>query len=203
MVCGRTEDEELCRSAYALVCLIEGAKHFGNASRGQEEIWDSSRRNQGGDRHAQVQRELHVWVKAHAFNWIKIPRRSLFKRKACTDRQIRKSMARIKFVLQERRLGLMAAIAPETEGTKPPPSWTDPARSFEAMRARDLQYSDIRVPKMLRNLDVQAGAAVVGDEQVNVEEVESRDEGFGGGREAEEFVNETEVDADGRVKQAH
>jgi len=112
-------------------------------------------------------------------------------------------MARIKFVLQERRLGLIAAVAPELDSTEPPPSWTDPARSFEAMRASELDVPDIRVPKMLRGVSIKAGAATVGDEQVNVEEVESRDEGFGGGREAEAFVNDTEVDADGRVKQAH
>jgi len=71
------------------------------------------------------------------------------------------------------------------------------------MRATQLDYPDIRVPKILRGLDVQAGATTVGDEQVNVEEVESRDEGFGGGREAEEFVDDIEIDRDGKVKQTH
>ena len=72
-------------------------------------------------------------------------------------------MARVKYVLNERRLGMMAVAQPVTN-------------SMSAL-AREIE-SD----------------GVVADEEVGKEEVESRDEGFGGGQEAKEFVDDIKVE---------
>jgi hypothetical protein len=72
-------------------------------------------------------------------------------------------MARVKYVLNERRLGMMAVAQPVSE-------------SMSAL-AREIE-SD----------------GVVADEEVGKEEVESRDEGFGGGQEAKEFVDDIKVE---------
>lgn len=72
-------------------------------------------------------------------------------------------MARVKYVLNERRLGMMAVAQPVTN-------------SISAL-AREIE-SD----------------GVVADEEVGKEEVESRDEGFGGGQEAKEFVDDIKVE---------
>jgi large subunit ribosomal protein L47 len=62
-------------------------------------------------------------------------------------------------------------------------------------------YQDVRRSTFFDKHAI-AEEATVEDKEVGTEEVESRDEGFGGGREAKEFVEETEVDDDGRVKKA-
>ena len=77
-------------------------------------------------------------------------------------------MARVKYVLNERRLGMMAVAQPVTN-------------SMSAL-AREIE-SD----------------GVVADEEVGKEEVESRDEGFGGGQEAKEFVDDIK-DENGHVE---
>lgn len=50
-------------------------------------------------------------------------------------------------------------------------------------------------------LEAEAGQheTVVSDAEVGKEEVESRDEGFGGGEEAKEFVEDVKVTEDGHV----
>ena len=49
--------------------------------------------------------------------------------------------------------------------------------------------------------DVEQDQISVPEERVGKAEVESRDEGFGGGREAEEFDEDIEVDSKGRVRE--
>ena len=93
-------------------------------------------------------------------------------------------MARIKFVLNERRLGLMAAAAPLIDRPLPKVPFTpsgrpDPAAGIEALNA-------LPVGEHLPG-------SVVRDREVAREEVEARDEGFGGGKEAEEFVEHVVV----------
>jgi len=125
-------------------------------------------------------------------------------------------MARIKYVLQERRLGLIASLGPRVADSDAEelPMWADPTQSSLAIsyqhdRLREwgassragMGYQDVRRSTFFDKHAI-AEEATVEDKEVGTEEVESRDEGFGGGREAKEFVEETEVDDDGRVKKA-
>lgn len=126
-------------------------------------------------------------------------------------------MARIKHVLQERRLGLIASLGPRINDPDAAelPMWADPTESRSAIayehdqlqewaagNRSGMRYKDVRRSGLFDRHAAAAEEATVEDEEVAKEEVESRDEGFGGGREAEEFVQETEVDDDGRVKKA-
>lgn len=81
-------------------------------------------------------------------------------------------MARVKYVLNERRLGMMAIAQPEVES-----------------RLAD---------QIMAEIGGQGHESVARDEEVGKEEVEARDEGFGGGQEAKDFVDEVEV-KDGHV----
>jgi large subunit ribosomal protein L47 len=120
-------------------------------------------------------------------------------------------MARIKYVLNERRLGLIAATAPGLQERAALPTWTDPKGMQKALW-NQTPVVDIRVPKAYRHLMVEGGVTheqsqsqdgeeepVVSDEEISESEVEGRDEGFGGGKEAEEFVDDVEIGEDGRV----
>jgi len=73
-------------------------------------------------------------------------------------------MARVKYVLNERRLGMMAVAQPISDS--------------------------------MSNLvkEIAEGDSVVEDEEVAREEVEARDEGFGGGQEAKDFVDEVKIE---------
>ena len=84
-------------------------------------------------------------------------------------------MARIKYVLNERRLGIMAVAEPDIE-----------AQLAEEMAAELAEDGEIEME--------MADDAVVSDSEVAREEVEARDEGFGGGKEAKEFVNDIKVE---------
>ncbi|ODN77700.1 hypothetical protein L202_04845 [Cryptococcus amylolentus CBS 6039] len=125
----------------------------------------------------------------------------------------RKTMARIKYVLNERRLGLIATAGPHLPDAPRVP-WsssptTDPAGSTDAIRG--VQPLSPRLAAFLRDYpSVGGGNAVaeleggeessfVEDGEVAEEEVEARDEGFGGGKEAKEFDAETVVN-DGKVE---
>jgi large subunit ribosomal protein L47 len=127
--------------------------------------------------------------------------------------QAQKTMARIKLVLNERRLGLIAAVAPTLEERDPMPLWSDPSGSQKALWAQTT-FTDVRVPKAHRHLletaptpdSLEQTQSQEGEEQPIVDEselseteVEGRDEGFGGGKEAEQFVDDVEVGDDGRV----
>jgi large subunit ribosomal protein L47 len=82
-------------------------------------------------------------------------------------------MARVKYVLNERRLGMMAIAQPEVESTL--------------------------ADQIMAEIEGEGDESVARDEEVGKEEVEARDEGFGGGQEAKDFVNEVEV-KDGHVE---
>jgi len=99
------------------------------------------------------------------------------------------------------------------------PRWMDPVRTHEAIRGiaalpelvrsvlEDGMEARLQRPGKKRAsresvsmLEEEGeGEAVVGDEDVAKEEVESRDEGWGGGEEARESVQEMEVE-DGTVR---
>jgi large subunit ribosomal protein L47 len=81
-------------------------------------------------------------------------------------------MARVKYVLNERRLGMMAIAQPEVESTL--------------------------ADQIMAEIEGEGDESVARDEEVGKEEVEARDEGFGGGQEAKDFVDEVEV-KDGHV----
>lgn len=83
-------------------------------------------------------------------------------------------MARIKYVLNERRLGIMAVAEPDIEA--------ELAQEMAAELAKDGEAELVEED------------AVVQDGQVGKEEVEARDEGFGGGQEAKQFVDEVKVE---------
>ena len=98
---------------------------------------------------------------------------------------------------------------------------TDPVTAARIESERSTPESDSALPKyytaqevyeMLRpqylaedgefeEQDPGEERAVVDEDEVSEEEVESRDEGFGGGREAEDFVEHTDVGEDGKVRQ--
>lgn len=82
-------------------------------------------------------------------------------------------MARIKYVLNERRLGIMAVAEPDIEAQL--------AQEMAAELAED-------------GLSHDGSEAVLEDGEVGKEEVESRDEGFGGGQEAKGFVDDIKVE---------
>lgn len=112
-------------------------------------------------------------------------------------------MARIKYVLNERRLGLIAAATPQLQRPAAHIPWSAMASSdpFAAVAAA---RGDVPLPIGVladETTEGQTGTeeAVVPEEQVAQEEVESRDEGFGGGQEAKEFVEQVKVD-DGHVE---
>lgn len=117
-------------------------------------------------------------------------------------------MARIKYVLNERRLALLAAAAPLD--TRAPPNLpfsstgkSDPALGLAALRGQEPSIEAMEKLFMERmegdGNGNEDGVAVVEDDQVGKEEVESRDEGFGGGQEAREFVRDVKVE-DGHVE---
>jgi large subunit ribosomal protein L47 len=82
-------------------------------------------------------------------------------------------MARIKYVLNERRLGIMAVAEPDVE-----------AQLAAEMAAELAEEGEMEMED----------DAIVSDSEVAKEEVEARDEGFGGGREAKEFVDDIKVE---------
>ena len=127
-------------------------------------------------------------------------------------------MARIKLVLNERRLGLIAATGPDLpEPAVRVPEWMDPMGTHAAIRGiakvpeiatrgkgrktrvrgemsqPNGRAAQIRGDDGLQE-EGQGEKAVVDNKEVGKEEVESRDEGWGGGREAKEFVEDTEVE---------
>jgi len=123
-------------------------------------------------------------------------------------------MARIKYVLNERRLALLASTLPHLPKSSLPvipsslPGQNDPLAAVEALHGAP-------APSLVKSSLTSTGAAAdeqgsVADEMESVEkeglvgkdEVESRDEGFGGGKEAEEFVRDVQVGEDGTVKKA-
>lgn len=127
-------------------------------------------------------------------------------------------MARIKYVLNERRLGLIAATNPLIERPKPKLPWSalptnDPAAGVEALRGEVpapthiLRTQSARAapvdPEQVEEGDLEGEAdrtePIVPTQEVAKQEVEARDEGFGGGEEAKEFVQEVEV-KDGHVQ---
>lgn len=104
-------------------------------------------------------------------------------------------MARIKYVLNERRLGLIAAANPLLERPVPKIPFSsstrdDPMAAVEALKGLSVGEADAS----LEALDADETESVVGEGEVAKQEVESRDEGFGGGKEAEEFVRDVKVD---------
>ena len=124
------------------------------------------------------------------------------------------AMARIKFVLNERRLALIAVVGPRMKGPEVPvPEWMDPAGTHLAMRGIvPLPVYTKAVRKGKKRARVVHGDSppsedgrpegqvgdldpVVATEEVAKEEVESRDEGWGGGKEAEQFVADTKLDS--------
>lgn len=131
----------------------------------------------------------------------------------CDAPQCRKSMARIKYVLNERRLALIAtaeSTRPEVQkvhGTSPlgradPMSltgWEGRPVRFERVSASSVSAFADPVEgagpaehlgdgeRQKRDLEQENDTAVEG-ESVAKEEIEGRDEGFGSGKEAEEFV---------------
>ncbi|KAK8853223.1 hypothetical protein IAR55_003925 [Kwoniella newhampshirensis] len=118
----------------------------------------------------------------------------------------RKTMARIKYVLNERRLGLIAAAGPHLNIEPTHIPWSasptsDPAGATAAIRGEtELPLDVLRSATPSTREQDPKGDPFVEDEAVSEEEVESRDEGFGGGKEAEEFVNDVEVREDGKVE---
>lgn len=142
--------------------------------------------------------------------------------------QCRKSMARIKYVLNERRLALLAATSPLASFTSPlaghvpysATGVTDPAIPLSALRGKSALPAWVYDRAELTLSPEEEGmledgegdgedateaeqvadqtAPVVEGETVGKQEVESRDEGFGGGKEAKEFVEEVQV-RDGHV----
>lgn len=198
----RAAFEVVRRVTYVVVHPIEGEECIGDPERGEEEI-------KFLERHA---RQDMARCQESEGECLLIS--SIIKRIADSD-QVRKSMARIKWVLQERRMGLIATLGPKIdEDNAPlrPASWSDPANQYDAIRGQ-AKYEDVRLPKALRRISTRDQAkmpqreqeqredrdATVGDEEVSETEVESRDGGYAG-KEAEDFVKETEIDEDGRVR---
>ena len=124
-------------------------------------------------------------------------------------------MARIKLVLNERRLALVAVAGPLSRNKQPVPMWMDPGGTHKAIRRLSRlptvgpSGEEIEIPEAIYNQSENkprqspAGSdkhAVVDEGEVAKEEVESRDEGWGGGEEADKFVKTTHV-VDGSIKQ--
>ncbi|KAI9634090.1 mitochondrial 39-S ribosomal protein L47 (MRP-L47)-domain-containing protein [Dioszegia hungarica] len=130
----------------------------------------------------------------------------------------RKSMARIKYVLNERRLGLLAAASPYQSTAPNVPfsasTSSDPFAGIDALRntaeiptwiqtGPTIAESEAEIAEgETGELEAEAGEheTVVSDAEVGKEEVESRDEGFGGGEEAKEFVRDVQVGEGGHVE---
>ncbi|WWC72028.1 mitochondrial 54S ribosomal protein uL29m [Kwoniella pini CBS 10737] len=128
----------------------------------------------------------------------------------------RKTMARIKYVLNERRLGLIAAAGPKFNIEPVHVPWsasgsTDPAGATLAIRGESPIPLHILQSKPLTKKLVGSDSPgaesgsfteepIVEQEQVAKEEVESRDEGFGGGKEAETFDEQVKITDDGKVE---
>lgn len=113
-------------------------------------------------------------------------------------------MARIKYVLNERRLGLIAAAGPHLPIDAPHIPWsssptTDPAGATAAIRGERPGSKRIAEFEGAGFGGSRQAESFIEDEDVAEEEVEARDEGFGGGKEAENFVDEVEV-KDGKVE---
>lgn len=149
-------------------------------------------------------------------------------------------MARIKYVLNERRLALIAASAPFSASTTPTPlgavatghvpfsatGAVDPALGLQAVRGEaalpawvyeNMQEEALKLTPEEEGMieEGEEGAAevetqeqrqeaeetkpVVEGNTVAKQEVESRDEGWGGGEEAREFVRDVQV-KDGHVQ---
>jgi len=113
--------------------------------------------------------------------------------------QCRKSMARIKYVLNERRLALIATaeslrpVAQKVHGSSPL-GRADPMSLTGWEKERGFKFEPVLPGSQLgdgerqkRDIEHQEEAIVEG-ESVAKEEIEGRDEGFGSGKEAEEFV---------------
>jgi large subunit ribosomal protein L47 len=134
-------------------------------------------------------------------------------------------MARIKYVLNERRLALIAAAEssrPSNERSKimgrsplgrvdplAVNGWEDgiadrlaaplPASLDDVAVVNTVDASELESPlgdgeRQKRDVvtEVDEGSATVEDAEVAKQEVEGRDEGFGGGQEAKEFVKDME-----------
>lgn len=122
-------------------------------------------------------------------------------------------MARIKYVLNERRLGLLAAASPLNPNIPHIPfsasPSSDPFAGTEALSGSapiptwitDGPVMDLSAQELGAEEDLEADEVegTVKDKEVAKQEVESRDEGFGGGKEAKDFVDEVEV-KDGHVQ---
>lgn len=118
----------------------------------------------------------------------------------------RKSMARIKYVLNERRLALLAAA----ESTRPTDSpkvkvpGKSPLGAADPLSLSGFEKSEDRVQwyrghgealgdgERQKEDQLEEKPVAVPEEDVSKEEVEARDEGFGSGKEAKEFVKEME-----------
>ncbi|WRT70215.1 uncharacterized protein IL334_007210 [Kwoniella shivajii] len=122
----------------------------------------------------------------------------------------RKTMARIKYVLNERRLGLIAAAGPRFNVEPVHVPWsasptTDPAGATAAIRGESeipyhvLQSRSLKTAQSSSEAD-PSEESFVEEEEVSKEEVESRDEGFGGGKEAEEFDNDIKITESRKVE---
>ena len=120
------------------------------------------------------------------------------------DLQCRKSMARIKYVLNERRLALIATAeslrptAQKVHGTSPL-GMADPMSLTGWEQERGIRFDRGVIDesttasglgdgeRQKRDMEEEKEPVVEG-ESVAKEEIEGRDEGFGSGKEAEEFV---------------
>ncbi|WWC91707.1 uncharacterized protein L201_006653 [Kwoniella dendrophila CBS 6074] len=119
----------------------------------------------------------------------------------------RKTMARIKYVLNERRLGLIAAAGPRFNVEPIHVPWsasssTDPAGATLAIRG------ELPIPLHIlqskssnqKQLSPSEESFIEDEEEVAKEEIESRDEGFGGGKEAEQFDEQIKINDSGKVE---
>lgn len=111
-------------------------------------------------------------------------------------------MARIKYVLNERRLALIAAAAPNNKSSAAlsllPPfsSITNRADPLTAAEALATPEGEVRTDILRSPAEdekpavVEPGMEGAPEDGVAQEEVEARDEGFGGGQEAQQFVED-------------
>jgi large subunit ribosomal protein L47 len=111
-------------------------------------------------------------------------------------------MARIKYILNERRLALIAAAASNNTSSAAlsllPPfsSVTNRADPLSAAEALATPEGEVRNDVLRSPASDEIPAAIepgtdgAPEDGVAQEEVEARDEGFGGGREAQDFVED-------------
>lgn len=124
-------------------------------------------------------------------------------------------MARIKYVLNERRLAFIAKHNPTLKDfDKPLAPWADPTGEQDALRNlstwTDIKGANVKSPTLSSSQPSSSSFdreeshddGAVEDEAVSKEEVESKDEGFGGGAEAEAFDKDVKIDEDGKVSKA-